>query len=314
MQLFDTGKLSIPKAKLIDRYVVTPFSVFNTHQPYFKEKAKFWYDAIGDGREGRTERLAYDNRRIDKRKIKRADRHNGTSMFNPVVCEVVYKWFTVENSLILDPFAGGVTRGAIAAMLGHDYLGIDLSKEQVSANHSAMYELSTKFQFEGSADYMIGDSEEILIDAFDAIDNWFDLIFTCPPFYNLEQYSDNPADLSNLATYDEFLIKYTSIIEKSVKKLKNDSFAVFVVSEVRDKQTGEYYGLVADTIKAFQNAGMKYYNEIILYNETGNLAIVSGDYINKARKVGRQHQNILVFYKGDTKNIKNKFGELFTKE
>ena len=87
-----------------------------------------------------------------------------------------------------------------------------------------------------------------------------------------------------------------------------------MVSEVRDKRTGEYYGLVADTIKAFQQAGMKYYNEIILYNETGNLAIVSGEYINKARKVGRQHQNILVFYKGDTKNIKSKFGELFTQD
>ena len=313
MQLFSTGKSNIPKDKLVDRFVVPPFSVFNTHQPYFKQKAQFWYDAIGDGREGRTERLAYDNRRIDKRKIQRSDRHNGTSMFNPVVCEVVYKWFTVKNSLILDPFAGGITRGAIAAMLGHNYLGIDLSKEQVSVNDSAMYELSRKFQFEGSADYMVGDSEEIL-NKFDVIDDSVDLVFTCPPFYNLEVYSDNPADLSAQATYSEFLIKYTSIIEKCVKTLKNDSFAVFVVSEVRDKQTGEYYGLVADTIKAFQQAGMKYYNEIILYNETGNLAIVSGDYINKARKVGRQHQNILVFYKGDTKNIKSKFGELFTKE
>lgn len=308
MQLFSTGKSNIPKDKLIDRFVVPPFSVFNTHQPYFKKKAQFWYDAIGDGREGRTEGLAYDNRRIDKRKIERSDRHNGTSMFNPVVCEVVYKWFTVENSTVLDPFAGGVTRGAIAAMLGHTYFGYDISEQQVQANIEKFQSLREKFEINGTAYWIADDAVNI-----NSVEQ-SDLVFTCPPFYNLEVYSDNPADLSAQKTYSEFLIKYTVIIEKCVKSLKNDSFAVFVVSEVRDKQTGEYYGLVADTIKAFQQAGMKYYNEIILYNETGNLAIVSGDYINKARKVGRQHQNILVFYKGDTKNIKNKFGELFTKE
>lgn len=309
MQLFDIGKSSIPKDKLVDRYVVPPFSVFNTHQPYFKEKAKFWYDAIGDGREGRTERLAYDNRRMDKR-ASAPKSHNGTSMFNPVVCEVVYKWFTVENSSVLDPFAGGVTRGAIAAMLGHYYLGIDLSKSQVDANREKFQSLQKQFDIKGRAWWIPGDADEKL---HENEEEYYDLLFSCPPFYNLEKYSDNPADLSNLASYEEFLIKYTTIIKKCVKSLKNDSFAVFVVSEVRDRQTGEYYGLVADTIKAFQQAGMKYYNEIILYNETGNLAIVSGDYINKARKVGRQHQNILVFYKGDTKNIKDKYKELFTK-
>lgn len=306
MPLFKTGKSNIPKNKLADRYVVPPFSVFNTHQPYFKQKAQFWYDAIGDGREGRTERLAYDNRRMFKENADK--KHNGTSVFNPVVCEVVYKWFTVENSLILDPFAGGITRGAIAAMLGHHYSGIDLSVTQVTHNKEQFQLLQERYNITGQARWKVMDAEKI------NAKQQFDLVFTCPPFYNLEKYSDNPADLSNIPTYSEFLMKYTNIIEKCVTALKNDAFAVFVVSEVRDKQTGEYYGLVADTIKAFQNAGMKYYNEIILYNETGNLAIVSGDYINKARKVGRQHQNILVFYKGDTKNIKDKYGALFTKE
>lgn len=307
MQLFEVEKLSIPKDKLSDRYVVPPFSVFNTHQPYFKEKAKFWYDAIGDGREGRAERLAYDNRRMDKR-ASAPKSHNGTSMFNPVVCEVVYKWFTVDNSMILDPFAGGVVRGAVASMLGHSYIGYDLSVEQVNVNRDKFQSLQQRFDIKGDAMWLVNDAELI------EYNEVFDLVFSCPPFYNLEKYSDNPADLSNLASYSEFLMKYIKIIEKCVKSLKNDSFAVFVVSEVRDKQTGEYYGLVADTIKAFQQAGMKYYNEIILYNETGNLAIVSGDYINKARKVGRQHQNILVFYKGDTKNISVKFKKLFTKD
>lgn len=138
----------------------------------------------------------------------------------------------------------------------------------------------------------------------------FDLVFTCPPYYNLERYSDNKNDLSNLKSYDEFIKRYSKSLSFANRYLKQDSFFVIVVSDVRDKKTGVYYPLVADTIKILQNIGLKYYNEIILYNDTGNLAITSGNYLDKARKVGRQHQNVLVFYKGNTKNIKEKFGEV----
>lgn len=58
-----------------------------------------------------------------------------------------------------------------------------------------------------------------------------------------------------------------------------------------------------------------YFNDLIKLftdcsNDTGNLAITSGNYLDRARKVGRQHQNVLVFYKGDTKNIKERFGKI----
>ena len=64
---------------------------------------------------------SYDNRRMDKRKKADNKRQSGVSKFNPVVTEVMYKWFTPhEKSWILDPFAGGITRGGIAAMLGQN--------------------------------------------------------------------------------------------------------------------------------------------------------------------------------------------------
>jgi len=47
----------------------------------------------------------------------------------------------------------------------------------------------------------------------------YDLIFSCPPYANLEVYSDLKEDLSNM-DYKDFKIKYRAIIELSVKKLK----------------------------------------------------------------------------------------------
>ena len=56
--------------------------------------------------------------------------------------------------------------------------------------------------------------------------------------------------------------------------------------------------------------GLKLYNEIILVNTISSLAIRVGRQFNSGRKIGKHHQNVLVFYKGNPKNIKDKFKEL----
>ena len=104
-------------------------------------------------------------------------------------------------------------------------------------------------------------------------------------------------------------LKYIEIIRKSCDKLKQDRFAVFVVGDVRDK-TGFYYDFISDTKQAFINSGLKLYNELILVEMVGNLAMRVGRYMNGSRKVGKQHQNVLVFYKGNPKNIKQNYPEL----
>jgi DNA modification methylase len=140
------------------------------------------------------------------------------------------------------------------------------------------------------------------------IEETYDFIFSCPPYHDLEKYSDDPRDLSNMS-YDAFLEKYRSIIGHAVARLQDDRFACFVVSEIRDK-TGWYRNFVNDTISAFQAAGMHYYNEIILVNVAGSLPIRVGRQFQNYRKVGRTHQNILVFYKGDPKRIAKNFPEI----
>ena len=140
-------------------------------------------------------------------------------------------------------------------------------------------------------------------------ENKFDLLFSCPPYYDLEVYSDNTDDLSNLSSYDEFLMMYKKIIYRSCSLLNDDSFACFVVGDIRDKQ-GFYRNFVGDTVQAFREAGLNYYNELILINSAGSLPIRINKQFNAGRKIGKRHQNILIFYKGDPKNIKDKFGDV----
>ena len=61
---------------------------------------------------------------------------SGTSIFDPVLCELAYTWFTAPGAHVLDPFAGGSVRGIVAAYLGRRYTGIDLRPEQIEANEA----------------------------------------------------------------------------------------------------------------------------------------------------------------------------------
>jgi len=412
------------------------------------------------------------------------DMETGTSIFDPVLCELVYRWFSPEGGTVVDPFAGGSVRGIVAGKLGRKYIGLDLRGEQIEANKeqansiftneikdTVKIKISSKWAnnlfncsydniinncigrccegtdkilisilpeeekgqieagyeikegllqpdkktgkcphklknglcgvhetelkpfgciaspftlnnsntliirnrysmmkchgegepafktFRASLDKILGNEEservcqllesgsrdiiaEIPIKNYENIKYldglksgntiingeilpiWHtsdsrnidkvcqgvkaDLIFSCPPYADLEVYSDNPQDLSTLA-YPDFIESYREIIKKSCSLLKENAFACFVVGEVRDKK-GNYYNFVGDTIKAFIDAGLNYYNEAILVTAIGSLPIRVGKQFKAGRKIGKTHQNILMFVKGDGKKATKNCG------
>ena len=215
---------------------------------------------------------------------------SGTSIFDPVLCECAYTWFSPQGGAILDPFAGGSVRGIVAAYLGRKYTGVDLRAEQIEANKA-----------QGKA--IVPDNIPVWIagnSLTDLPDEPVDLIFSCPPYYDLEVYSDEDGDLSNAGTYAEFIADYRAIIAASVARLRDNRFACFVVGDIRSKK-GFYQNFVSDTIAAFQDAGATLYNEAILVTAVGSLPIRAGKQFESGRKLGKTHQNVLVFCKGDWK-------------
>ena len=127
-----------------------------------------------------------------------------------------------------------------------------------------------------------------------------DLVFSCPPYADLEVYSDDPRDISTMA-YPDFMTTYAKIINRCCQTLKENAFAAWVIGEVRDKKAPHkpYLGFVQDTITAFKNAGLQYYNEAVLVTAVGSLPIRTRCAFQSTRKLGRTHQNILIFVKGD---------------
>lgn len=227
---------------------------------------------------------------------------SGTSIFDPVLCELAYRWFTPSGGAVLDPFAGGSVRGIVAARLGRRYAGMDLRQEQVDANYAQADAICP----DGDVQWMAGDSRDIgqshLVDEYD-------FIFSCPPYADLERYSDDPRDLSTMG-YGAFLEAYRHIIRESCAMLRDDRFACFVVGDVRDRATGNYRNFVGDTVQAFRDAGLELYNEAVLITAVGSLPIRVGRQFEGYRKLGKSHQNVLVFLKGDAGRAAAACGEV----
>lgn len=281
---------------LADDFGVPPFSVIDTRQGEWQKRKKLWLEKGIKSEIGRKENLTFA-------KSINIEGSSGTSVFDPALTEIIYKWFTPhEGAHIYDPFAGGSVRGVVASCLGHNYTGIDLRQEQIDANYTNAKECKVPNRIKWYCD----DSQNV--DEY-VDDNTQDLIIACPPYLDLEQYSDSPNDLSNMDD-ESFDQVYQKILGKAVNKLRDNRFAVIVVSDVRSnsQQTG-YRDLTGMTKRAMINAGCCLYNEIILLNAVGSAAVRARRYM-RSRKVARVHQEVLVFYKGDTRKIKDEFPEI----
>ena len=311
MALFAMEKSNTLSRLLSDKYIVPPFSILNTISSAWQKRKDMWESLGIESTEGRNVKrnnaMPVNTFSARGEQAKTPER---TSTFDPVLCEILYEWFSKERSVILDPFAGGSVRGIVANALGRDYVGIDLSTLQVEENRKQLEQYAKSYKLNGETKWIIGDSTNILRIAEDSK---FDMLFTCPPYYNLEKYSTDKRDLSNQLTYEDFIGLYELILNRTYPLLKENSFAVIVVSEIRNPKTGAYYGFVADTIRIMVEAGYSYYNELILENNIGSLPIRAPKYFEQSRKIGRHHQNILVFYKGDTTKIEERFGKFVPK-
>lgn len=285
----------VEKRSLSEDFIIPPFSYWDTRQKYWQKRKERWQDFFGDSREGRPDNLITEGmKRLGQ--VQGSDKLSGTSEFDPVVAEICYKWFNVPGGKILDPFAGGVVRGAVAGTLGYPYSGVDLSEKQIQANQESIKQIVVPIT---NPNYIHGDSTKL--NELVPEGEQYDMVFSCPPYFDLEVYSEDPNDISNMP-YDKFLETYEDIITKAVAKLKDNRFAVWVVGDVRDKD-GYYRGLVPDTIRAFEKAGARFYNDIILVNSIATASLRSRRPFEQNRKVTKVHQNILAFYKGDPKQM-----------
>lgn len=200
----------------------------------------------------------------------------------PLVEWILLRYGGPAGGKVLDAFAGGPPRGAVAAIMGYDYLGVEIRQAQIDENQTVMKKLGVKPR------YILDDARFMDFD-----EGGFDVGLTCPPYYDLEVYSKDPNDLSNFKTYEAFNAAMAMCAMGYREKVKPGAFVCIVVGPFRDK-SGELVDFRAHTVENYREAGFIFWQEILLAKNFGSAAQRSTN-AWKGLKLVPIHEYLLVF-------------------
>jgi hypothetical protein len=222
--------------------------------------------------------------------------NGNASVLDPVACEVILKFFMPTNGKsVYNPFGGGVQMGFICGHYGYEYLSSEIRQNQCDVNNK----LCSNFK---NVKWHKSDTSKYIPDKN------YDLIFSCPPYYKVEKYVDYDGkspegEINSLGTYEEFKEMLFQGYKNSISKLNDNSFFVVIVGDSRDDD-GSYFGFEAEHELFFKEQGFKIYNKITLLESEFTRRAQAKKTLD-SRKFPKTEQKVLVFYKGDTKKIKD---------
>lgn len=233
-----------------------------------------------------TEETGHSGTRSESMRADHDSVYTGTnSVFPaPLVEWILLRYGGPEGGKVLDAFAGGPPRAVVSSLMGYDYHGFDIRQEQIDENLKVINRLKLP-----NIHYYCGDGTRM-----DAVSDKFDLGLTCPPYFDLEVYSDDPKDISTLGTYKAFDKKMCECARNYFYRMKPGAFVCIVVGPFRDKKTGELIDFPAHTVKNFQDAGFTYWQQIVLSKNFGSAAKRSTN-AWKGHKLVPIHEFLLVF-------------------
>lgn len=125
-------------------------------------------------------------------------------------------------------------------------------------------------------------------------DNTYDFVHSNPPFFSLEQYSDNPNDLSGLGSYDKWLSAMVDMGKEAECILKPGGLANFVLNDYR--KDGHLVNMHSDFMAAILNGtNLKMWDMVISEVISQALRFRKKAYEN--RRTVKCHEYIMTFKK-----------------
>ncbi len=205
----------------------------------------------------------------------------------PLMEWILVRYAGPPGGKVLDAFAGGPPRMVASSIMGYEYHGFEVRQQQIDENWGMSDELELDNMY-----YYLCDAREM----DSVIDIQFDIAVTCPPYFNLETYSDQEDDLSTFKNYWDFDDAMYDVAQAHFPLMKQDAFICIVIGNFRDKKTGELIDFRSHTVNNFKQAGFKFWQEIILSKNIGSAAKRSTN-AWKGMKLVPRHEFLLVFRK-----------------
>jgi hypothetical protein len=260
--------------------------------PKFASREGAWQGKSGMANIVLQDRKIDENGNIVEDKTKTLNAN--VSVLDPVACECILRFFMPKDGFrVYNPFGGGVQFGFVTGWYNYEYLSSEIRQNQCDANNAICKDFyRTRWIQSDSSKFT--PKEKV------------DLIFTCPPYYKVEEYLDYDGkppvgELNSLPTYEDFRDMLFQGYKNAISVLKDNCFFVVMTGDSRDKN-GAYYGCEAEHELFFKQQGLHIYNKIV-YLECEFTRLAQAKKTLASRKFPKREQKILVFYKGDMSKI-----------
>jgi DNA modification methylase len=222
----------------------------------------------------------------------------------PQLMRQLIEFFTKRGEMVLDPFAGvgGTLIGA--TLSGRRAVGVEINPEWLEVYQEVCAREGLEEQ-----ETLLGDAREVLPD----LEGPFDMVATDPPYnLNLERtmcdgkypnanrrtdyssFSEDPKDLSNMGTYEDYLDAMEGIMAECRRLLRPERYLVIIVRDAY--QDGRYIMTHADLAGRAESAGLVLKGETIWYQAGTRLRPYGYPY---AYVPNIAHQHILVLRRED---------------
>lgn len=261
----------IPQLSVMERVGFAPISIWKPDWTVTKN-LKEWVGDAGQTRELQGKKMALLGSKYT------------TSIFNPHLAQMILSAYTPHQQNIYDAFAGGGTRGFVASAMGHTYTGVEIRQNEVDRLKERQKELGVEFELH------CADSQFFAIDS-----DTYDFSYTCPPYFDLEVYSNVEGDMSNVGTYEEFLDMLKNSLATTYKGLKPGAMFAIVVGNFRDKK-GNLRHFNGDTARIGKEVGFQLHDELVFWGASDVAYQRLGQFVANRKSV-RVHEYVIIFKK-----------------
>ena len=218
-----------------------------------------------------------------------AGRGETLSIFPPELVDFFIRYYLDDwrGKVYLDPFSGQGIRMQVACMRGMKYYGMDISKAFFAFNDL----VRKKIDPDGALVHIKrGDSR----DPSWIEDEIGDFSLHSPPYWNIENYGDEPEQLGK-QPYLDFIGDMEKVLAAWLPKFKTGAYHVINVGDFRID--GKFYAYHADLINAGIRAGWHCHDIWILKDVVASASRVFAVSRNLKKVAPRVHEYALIFRK-----------------
>jgi len=207
----------------------------------------------------------------------------------PQLMRQLIEFFTTRSGRVLDPFAGvgGTLLGASLCEPPRRAVGVEINPKWAQIYRRVLERLAAEGRPLAAQELLVGDCREVL-ERFP--DGHFQFIATDPP-YNVhlartmcdgrydashanrrtdyDMRSEDPADLANLKTYDEYLAAMEAVFAQCFRVLEPGRYMAVIVRNAY--QDGRYVFTHADLARRAASVGFIPKGEIVWYQAGARL-------------------------------------------